>query len=80
MNKETLEKDVCLIVGLLSNTDPSSLTRNTVFGQDIVVDSMAAMTINAALTEKYEHAPSYSEVCNAHCIGDLIDKIAELNS
>lgn len=76
---ENVEKQVCIIIGMMCDVEPDNLSRDSKFGEDVTVDSLNAMMINAALDEKYPHAPTYTEICNMHSIGEIVDSICALN-
>ncbi|MBO5160448.1 MAG: acyl carrier protein [Tyzzerella sp.] len=75
-----IETQVCFVVGMMVNKDPETLSKDSQFGTDVTVDSLNAMMICAALEEKYAKAPSFTELCNMHSIGEIVTFIEENNA
>lgn len=80
MTREEVLKEVKECVAMATTTSADKLTEDTIYGQDIPVNSLAQMSISAMLDTKFTKAPSFTDIAVLDGIRDTVDWIMEHNN
>lgn len=80
IDKNTLEKDIRVLIAEIVEIEPEKITREASFVEDLGMDSMMALEILASIEKKYKlriPEENLTKISNLNKVVELVDKFLD---